>query len=328
MLTNGSDSAECEVTHTSYPTLKSWLRDAPAGNPWSSLLEEKFDAFLQPMEAILAELERVQPTRLPRKRVEFRNDLKGLWPLRSELNVGYRLGQGGLSFDMGDDGQADYACSLSTGNAWVEVTTRTRDDLRKLHDELEEGLGTHSVGVVLNVRRLLRIPEDKRVAICRRVQETVEAGGGDGTTVTLPEIDGSASITAPSPFGRPDVMLNIAPDLADHTAEIEQEVVLGAVPGKIEQATRGSWDSKTLVVLDASRLGLSWLRSDSVWAGRLSQMPLPWEAMPFFGFAVVFSDLTKVGFHGSCVARPGLGAADKALLEELLIGLGFSAPSA
>jgi hypothetical protein len=55
-------------------------------------------------------------------------------------------------------------------------------------------------------------------------------------------------------------------------------------------------------------------------------MDLPWEVLPFSAVAVVFSDLTKVGYHGSCVFRPDLTDIAAAKILPLLRDLGFGIP--
>ena len=72
---------------------------------------------------------------------------------------------------------------------------------------------------------------------------------------------------------------------------------------------------------------MSWLRPDSVWAGRLEAMGLPWDDMPFGAVAVVFSDLTKVGYNGSSTVRPDLTDSSAARLGPLSRHLGFATPT-
>jgi hypothetical protein len=55
------------------------------------------------------------------------------------------------------------------------------------------------------------------------------------------------------------------------------------------------------VVSKSTRLGLSWLSPDRVWADRLESMDLPGRDIPFFGVAVVFNDLLRTAYHRACV---------------------------
>ena len=161
-----------------YPTLTHWLEGAPEDHPWMVLITDPdpfVAAMARPMESILAELERVRPERLAGKRTVFRQDVLGALNLRAELNVGWMLAQSQCVFAFGREGEPDYKCSLESGTAWVEVTTKSRDDLSQLHSDLTSALQGHSVMVELSVPRLLVIPEPERQAACSLVLRAVEA---------------------------------------------------------------------------------------------------------------------------------------------------------
>jgi len=53
-------------------------------------------------------------------------------------------------------------------------------------------------------------------------------------------------------------------------------------------------------------------------------MALPGRDIPFFGVAVVFSDLLRTGYRGTCVWRPDLMPARKPKLVQLNSYLGFA----
>jgi hypothetical protein len=169
---------------------------------------------------------------------------------------------------------------------------------------------------------MLVIPEHVRRDVCARVLEAVKNMTGTYGSVGLPELGGSAILNSPSLFGGPHVVLAISPELSAHAEDVEQ-FVRNAIGDKVEQSTRGDWPTDTVLVVDASRLGLGWLRPDSVWAGRLEAMDLPWTELPFSAVAVVFSDLTKVGYHGSCVTRPDLAEISAVTVAPLLRSLRF-----
>lgn len=310
-----------------YPVLGGWLSGAPANHPWAFLLESS-DPHVAPlaeaMEAILADLEGANPVRLPRKRAAFAQDIDGALNLRAELNVGSVLARSGCAFAFGGDGEADYECPTPSGTAWAEVTTKSRDDLSRLYDELTEALRGHSVVAELRMaQRMLVIPEPQRRAACRRVVEAVEAMTGSYGSVALPEIEGGVTLTTPSLFGGPHVVVDTSsPELTAHFKAVEQ-FVRNAIADKTEQSVRGHWSPDTVLVVDASRLGTSWLRPDAVWRARLEAMDLPWGALPFAAVAVVWSDLLQVGFHGACVTRPDLSESVVQLLRHLGFGSGL-----
>lgn len=306
-----------------YPVLARWLAGSVDGHPVTGLLaadDPGAQRIVAVLEDILAAVERVAPTRVETKLREFRRDVGGFLNLRAELNVGWQLAQS-TGFDFGGPGQPDYELADRAG--FVEVTTRSRDDLSRLHDELEEALRGRGVVVELRMPRSLVITEAARRAACERVVEVAGRFAGDSVPVALPEVSGSAVVAAHSLFGEvSQVVLDISPDLAGHVEAVERHV-LGALSEKVEQAGRGGRDPDTVLVIDASRLGLGWLRPDRVWAGRLEAMELPWASLPFGAVAVVFSDLMSPGFHGSCVARPDLPAPQAARVHQVLAHLGF-----
>jgi hypothetical protein len=276
-----------------------------------------------PLEEILAELVRAGPDHLASKRKDFRQDTVQVLNMRAELNVGHTLARSGVAFAFGGPGQPDYECTTDVGSVWVEVTTRARDDLSKLHDEIESSLRGHSVVVTLRLPRLVAIPEEIRKTVCVQVRGAFEAMTGPDSSVGLPGIEGAAWLTTPSLFGGAHVLLDIGSDLASHGAAVEQ-AALDTIALKVRQSARGGWPDDTVLVMDLSRLGMSWIRPDSVWGGRLEAMPLVWDQIPFGAIAVVFSDLTKVGFHGAQVTRPGLSGDRAGRVAEVLRRLGFA----
>jgi hypothetical protein len=108
--------------------------------------------------------------------------------------------------------------------------------------------------------------------------------------------------------------------------EIQEQVLL-AILKKAEQSARGGWSGDTIVLVDASRLGASWLPAASTWTGRLSQMDLPWSDLPFAGVGVLFSNLAHNGLEGGLVLRPDLMAESYGVVEGLITAFGFVPPS-
>ena len=319
-----SSAGETSSREERLPTLTRWLEGAPAEHPWLHLLSDRsatMDPIGAALERILDGLESAQPERLPSKKKVFREDSGGYLNVRSELNVGYTLTETGTRFAFGGQGQPDYVCTLEGGSpGYVEVTTRARDDLRKLHDGLESRLRDHDILITLRVPRRLVIPQAVRRTIWDRIEEVVTTRASDW--VGLPEIDGAALLGGPSLFGGPQVVLDIGSELGEHGESIER-AMLTAIGEKAVQSAKGGWDPDTALVLDLSRLGVSWIRPDHVWGGRLESMGLNWDAIPFSTIAVVFSDLLRTGYHGACVWRPDLKGERALRVEGLRQALAF-----
>jgi hypothetical protein len=314
-----------------YPTLATWLAGCPADNIWSEMLEGKHggsDFLLDPMETILRALDERPPGRLASKRKAFRNDLDltNQLNLRVELLIAYLLTQAGMPFEFGSEGQADIRCEPPDRlPVWLEVTTRTRDDTALLHDEMEDalaGLPVH-VELVLEKRELV-IPQPDRQTVCDRVKQAAQAiSDGDHVTVALPEVAGVARCHGIVLFGPSRVVLDIGSELTNHAAKVEQEL-RNVLKLKTDQAARGGFDPMTLLVLDASRLGLSWLRPERIWAQMLPTMDLPWDTMPFIGLLITFTSLNTLGLNGAYILRQGLAADQQAALTDITAALGFS----
>jgi hypothetical protein len=312
-----------------YPTLARWLAGARHDNPWLEQLSRfggADDAVLHSTETILRTLDSADPKRLATKRQAFRadRDQRNQLNLRVELLTAYRLVRASLGVEFGGAGQPDIFCRTSGGqSAWLEVTARDRDDLRALHEELEAAVAGLAVGVVLQVtERRVVIPRAQRNAMCQRVSDAARRlGPGDSATVALDEIGGTAGCTAVEPIGS-QVMLDLRGESEDHVSQLEREL-FNVLEGKGEQARRGSWSDMTLLVVDASRLGLAWLGADAVWPGILESLSIDWSVLPFVGLMLAFSRLDSVELGGACVHRPSASEAEVSALNEILRAFGI-----
>jgi hypothetical protein len=205
------------------------------------------------------------------------------------------------------------------------VTTRTRDDTALLHDEMEDALAGFPVQVELVLqKRELVIPRPDRQTVCDRVKEAAQAiREGDHVNVALPEVGGVARCHGIVLFGPSRVVLDIGSELTDHAAKVEREL-RNVLKLKTDQAARGGFDPMTLLVLDASRLGLSWLRPERIWAQMLPTIDLPWDTMPFTGVLISFTSLNTLRLNGAYILRRDLPADQQAALTDITTALGFS----
>lgn len=313
-----------------WPTLARWLERASPTHPLRFLVDDSdaaYGAIGDSYEELLSYLEALKPNRLDRKRRDFWRDEDDVIKLRSELVIGYRLGKGGITFEFGAEGQPDYVCITPEGEpALVEVTSRILDGLSDLQHDLDKAVAELDVSVILTSPRLLKITVGMRRAVCERVVEVARTLGtlGESATIALPEIDGSAGIEKGTAFppGHSHVGLNTSPLLTQHMEEVTEQVRFKLLE-KAKQARKGGWGDRALAVVDASRLGMSWISGPTVWKGRLEQMGIPWDELPFDGVAVVFSTMINLGLDGSALLRPGLASEDEGAVQEILIALGF-----
>jgi hypothetical protein len=311
-----------------YPGLASWLNGTSDQHPIVRLSanREAFDALVPPLETIITTLEAVAPTRLPGRRKSFRTNIQQFLDVRVELNAAYHVTQAGIPFAFGKEGgnapsEPDFFCGLDGSPVHIEVTAKSPEGIGNLHNDLEAELSDCNVYITLNVPSILRISGDARGTAVRQIRQTCEQMTGTTETVALPGVGGSAFLEKPSPFGGTSVvwMHDFGQDIGP-----SEEIFREAVRAKKAQSLEGNWPKETLLVIDAARLGHAvWLRPDDVWAGRLPQLDLEWDTLPFLGVAIVLSTLTAAGFHGAAAARPGLTSNELSLFADLCRRLGL-----
>lgn len=305
-----------------YPRLAEWLTRASDSHPIIRLSQnrEAFDRFAVPLEEIIATLEAASPDRLPGRRKSFRTNVQQFLDVRVELNAAYHVAQAGIPFSFGKEGgnspsEPDFCCDLDGTPVHIEVTAKSPLGIGSLHDALETELSDCNVYIVLNVSSILRISDEARRATVQQIRDACERMSGTTETVALPVAGGSAFLEKPSPFGGTSVvwMHDFGQDIGP-----SEQIFCEAVRVKKEQSLEGNWPKETLLVIDAARLGHAvWLRPDGVWAGRLPELDLGWESLPFLGVALVVSTLTAAGFRGAVAPRPNLTQDELALFEEL-----------
>jgi hypothetical protein len=285
------------------------------------------DLLLRPMECILSALERAHPLRLERKRKDFRRDLDegNQLNLRLELLVASRLTTCAIPFEFGDAAQPDLRCwPAEDHTVSLELTTRKRDGHRDLCDKLEEALADLAVLVTVHIpTRQLHISASDCQAVCARVRAAVEASAESQCQVPLPEISGTALCTFADPTSHSRVTLENASELTEHFNSVEQEL-RNVVEWKRDQAERGGFDPMTILVVDASRLGQSWLRPPKMWAGALARLSLDWDRIPFAGVLVAFSSLDSLSVSGYYQPRPDITDAQVAAIDPVLRALDFT----
>ena len=187
--------------------------------------------------------------------------------------------------------------------------------------------GTPPSTRILSFERRLAVSERERNAIIRRVLEAVESRGtAHSISVRLPEIEGTCGIE-PSPFGTPSVLLGaVTSNLGVHMGEVERELH-NVIAEKTDQSVRNAWSKDTLLVVDASRLGMAWLHPEEVWPGRLQQLSLDWGTLPFLGVVVVFAGLVSTSMRTIGVVRDGLPPQTMNCLSKVLYAVGCQVPT-
>jgi hypothetical protein len=119
------------------------------------------------------------------------------------------------------------------------------------------------------------------------------------------------------------VGLDINSELTGHFSNVEREV-FNVIGRKTDQALKDGFDPTTLLVVDASRLGLSWLRPETVWGSNLAHISLDWPNLPFVGLLVCFTALNTLHVGGALVLRPDITETQSLAVDAVARAFGFS----
>lgn len=311
----------------SYPVLREWLRGSKPSNPWVPFLDGtlKDPGFCAALEEILERLERKSPPGLGSLRKRFGDDDEGnVYGLRTELLIGSHLAKAQVSFRFGSTGEPDFCCETDP-NIWIEARMRGRDDLRLLQSELRVALQASSVDVTLTVERRLAISAENRQSTISTILAAVDGNGPSDELIRVPlsELAGTATIKS-SPLGVSSVAVGPATtELAQHMNEVEREIG-NVVVEKSRQSLRNDWSQDALLVIDASRLGMAWLRPEEAWKGRLASIAPSWGEIPFLGVIVMFGGLTSNRIQAEGVFRPDLGPPLRESVNRILGAIGLT----
>ncbi|MFD7003786.1 hypothetical protein ACFWA5_48025 [Streptomyces mirabilis] len=319
---------------TSFPFLRDWMDKAPQEHP----LRDYFDlasgngapdsvasAIITAFENIIEALEKAKPERLAGVRHDFRKaaTTDDLLIPRAEMVAGAKLARAGIPFDFGRrNGATEPDLMLRDMNLAIEVKARRLDglqDLQDLRDELQTELTGITPPVLVELRtdsQPLAIKKDVRTKV---VEETVQRARSQnyGTAVTPVDQPWSA---------RERLLIHVGvyqvADLTDGSRIIVTGGFWGAEPGphmmdvedevmavlEDDQKLRQANTRPTILLFDAARTGMAWVRSELVWAQRLA-MRLP-DSTPFVGAAVMTPKLDDPDVGISLGVRENLSDQD------------------
>jgi hypothetical protein len=295
-----------------YPALRRWLRSARADHPFDPdgiCLPEAARA----LDQILADLDAANPKNIGRKRAAFkRENNDNLLNLRVELLAGSLLARNGIGFDYGEP-YPDLVCRGE--GIGIEVATRSRDALRTLHAKLEQALADAEIDVAVFLHfdeAPLWIPEDEIADITNAVVETAARGEPSNRHFPAQKLRVSFSPGGATLAGR--VFYNTGALLTPHFGEVEREI-----SNKLEEKVRQADLMPTVLLLDYSRLGRSWLRPPAVWANVAAELLK--SAPDFVGLAFGFSDLTVAVFQGAAAWSDELDPEQKEAVRRVMTAL-------
>ena len=245
------------------------------------------DWFLDALELIVAPVDAAEPMRLPTKMKAFRTlttDAE-LLEQRAELLIGSMLARGGVRFEFGKD-HPDYV--LGDQALGIEVGSRALDGPWALHDRLEELLaGSESdMSVQLSF-------DDRPLKLgAARIEEIAQAIAAhpmnqSADSMRFGDVGLSAHLTCGAGIPGSQVTVAFAGgwglDLTAHMADVEREI-----ENKAREKARQAGRMPTIVLVDISRTGWSWMRGPQAMIPALQKI-LP--STPFTGLGVFTTSL-------------------------------------
>ncbi|MGV4985792.1 hypothetical protein ACVB8X_07020 [Streptomyces sp. NRAIS4] len=330
---------------TSFPFLQDWMAKAPQEHP----LRDYFDlasgngaadsvafAIVMAFESLIEALEKAKPERLTGVRHDFRKaaTTDDLLNPRAEMVAGAKLARAGILFDFGRrNGATEPDLMLRETNLAIKVKARRLDGLQDLRDELQTALSDITPPVLVELRTDSPPLAIKKAVRDKVVEETVQRARSHnyGTAVTTVDQPWSACETLLIHVG-----LYQGAGLTDGSRIIVTGGFWGAEPGphmmdvedevlavlNDDQKLRQANTRPTILLFDAARTGMAWVRSEPVWAQRLA-MRLP-DTTPFVGVAVMTPKLDDPDVVISLGVRENLSDQDRAAVDDLARCLGLT----
>lgn len=322
-----------------FPHLASWMAGAPQTHPLRQLYGQALDtddpngyrqATLRAFDDLIGALEAAKPQRLDTVRGDFRNapTTNDLMIVRSELVAGAKLARAHVAFDFGvrKRGRPEPDLILRRAHLAIEVKARRINGLQDLEEELERALSEINARVTVHlacdVRPLFIKPAD-REDIVRRTLDAVRSDWHGTFAVDLsqparavsPQMRLSVRIFPQPPISS-HVLVEGGWQLSPHLEDVEGEVL--AVLDD-EQKIRQAETMPTILLVEAARAGMAWIRPPHIWAPRLADR-LPADT-PFIGIAVMVPTLDAADAGISMALRANAPAealaAARALAEDL-----------
>ncbi|MCP9956086.1 MULTISPECIES: hypothetical protein [Streptomyces] len=282
-------------------------------------------------------------TRWAAKRREFASltSMGQFLEMRSEFAVACALASAGIKYELGKPGEPnpDFLILPTDGGAspvaGVEVVSAPPPGINELSERIVEELQPHSgLGVHMVFSRY---PSRLRSAV---VDEVIAAVHDQASPVA---VGGSPE---PVVIDVGDVVINAGPlTVTVHVRESEEwlgwEVAGADLTGPMSSAlyaavTAGRSPAKAaqgrsldgvpvLLLVDLSRYGAAWMRSDWVWAGALAASEEVTADYPFAGIGVFQQRLGSSAVVGMGVGlSPHLGSESRQAAEELCDALGWA----
>jgi hypothetical protein len=284
---------------------------------------------------IIGILESRQPLRLESERADFRRASTddALLIVRAELVAGAKLARAGVDFEFGKRGGVPLPDLILTGrDLAIEVKARRLDGFADLYEELNAALVQIDAPVIVHVlcdEQPLAMKPEARARVVNHTIERVQCGQRGTAEMSIPQPWASrprlviavqiVELERP-PTGR-RVITSTCGTLTGHFQDLEKEVLVAL---SNEQKIRQAQSVPTILLVEASRTGLAWMRPQRTWATRLAEQ-LPAET-PFRGIGLMISSLDSPDVSLSIGVHSNISPRDAFAIEALARDLGLAGP--
>ncbi len=263
--------------------------------------------------------------------------------VRAELVAGAKLSKARVGFDFGMRGttpQPDLI--LREANLGIEVKARRLDALNDLEKQLESALADLELPPIVNVscdERPLTTKAASRDTIVEAILNRIQ-NGEFGSFVT--QLDQPWAATAQvaveisisdqrdmfkTEDGKgvaltdtPAVQVSSGWTLSGHLQDVEAKVLAVLTD---EQKVRQAHAMPTILLVDAARTGMAWIRPPHIWAARLAEQ-LPQDT-PFVGVGLMIPTLDNPDASFSIALRPNAPEEPLPAARKLIHDLGSAA---
>jgi hypothetical protein len=342
----GEDTAATSpVTHRpDYPNVADWLANADSDHWWVRLLDtERYpnvrpptaDMVLRPLEILITVVGTANPRRLGQFiRDRFRdhhpaNLLSARLELLSAANLAIRQ----IPFEFGGTGEPDLTWHPGTdAQGWIEIHRGAFSVFDALQQDIEAELASKNATLTV---RLVEWPleVDNRNSVHTRVSQAIDTAVESGTEqfVAIPELDLGAIGTVRR---QGQEFLGLSRITVQHAGFTPSETYLRSLARRLArkvnvekavQGRRGSWNPRTILLIDISTAHLTRLLGHDDLAAWFDDVDIEWRDLPFAGVAICFSDLHSLALGGVCRYRPGLADTERGHLEPTLTAFNLPA---
>jgi len=349
MIDAGKDAVAASATGThrpDYPNVAEWLARAASDHWWVKLLDTErdrgvkrptcADTVLRRLEELIIAVETANPEHLGRFRKRFRSDydLANLFSIRLELLCAANLAFRQIPFDFGGIAEPDLICYPDIdAQGWIEIRSGAFSVFDRLQHDIEAEL------VSKNARLTVRLSKwplevNNRNSVRTRVSQAVDTAVKNGTeqVVTLPELGldaiGTVRQQGQEICGSSRISVEQHGGLMpshDYLTSLAEKLAMKVNDEKAGQGRKGSWNPRTMLLIDISRARLTRLLAHNDLAAWLHDANIEWQDLPFSGVAVCVSDLNSVTIEGVSRYKPGLPDTERGHLEPILTALNLPA---